>query len=387
MYEETTSVVTSAESLGARSRRARLAPTRDAHYGRQILTALRVFITRTAGLTVAAGFAAASLSADAQRSARLVFSEELRAGQVNERELDRPEVASAVAGRSVPPAAVRGLQRLAMKRGEFDFETRNLGPFAAARRAVLGAAAPAPPRFLVRVDEFPLAGAYEENPRRDEDFARFHAILTEAGVPYLIAVSPSVARDYLDPSATVSRRLSDRELTRLEQLRRDGVAFALHGFDHRTRDVRPQHRSELVGLGAPELVQLMDHGVERLAEAGIHPRVFAPPFNRFEASQYDALAGRYDVVCGGPESVPLVGFHRTPLWRGSAIYMPAYAPFYGRSAGVGAAAERAIAARVGVWIPVVLHWSWEAEGDWTDLERLAGRLAGYARPWDELTAI
>jgi hypothetical protein len=358
----------------------------DADYGRQIFTGLRVFIARTAGLAVAAGFAAAALSPDAQRSARMLFSEELRAGRVDERELDRPEVASAVAGRPVPPAAVRRLQRVAMKRGDFDFETRNLGPFAAARRAVLGAEALAPPRFLVRVDEFPLAGAYEENQRRDDDFARFHTILTEAGVPYLVAVSPSVARDYLDPSATVSRRLSDRELTRLEQLRRDGVAFALHGFDHRTRDVRARHRSELVGLGVRELGELLDEGVARLAEADIHPRVFAPPFNRFEASQYEVLAGRYDVVCGGPESVPLVGFHRTPLWRGSAIYMPAYAPFYGQSGRVAAAADRAISSQVGVWIPVVLHWSWEARGDWTDLKRLVGRLAGYARRWDELTA-
>jgi hypothetical protein len=345
---------------------------------------LRVSLTRTAGLAVAAGFAVAALSTDAQRSARLVFADELRAGRVNERDLDRPEVASAVAGRPVPPPPMRRLQRLAMKRGEFDFETRNLGPLAAARRAVLGPAAAGPPRFLVRVDEFPLAGAYEGNARRDADFARFHSILTEAGVPYLIAVSPGVARDYLDPSATVSRSLSDRELATLEQLRRDGVAFALHGFDHRTRDARTRHRSELVGLGVEELSQLLDLGTARLAEAGIRPRVFAPPFNRFEARQYELLAQRYDVVCGGPESVPLFGFHRTPLWRGDAIYMPAYAPFYGRSSAVAAAADRAIGAEIAVWIPVVLHWSWEAGGDWTDLEALARRVAGYARPWDEL---
>jgi hypothetical protein len=359
---------------------------RDAHYGRQILNALRVSLTRAAGLAVAAGFAVASLTSDEERSARLLFTEELRSGRVHERDLDRPEVATAVASRPVPPAPVRSFQRLAMKRGEFDFEKRNLGPFAAARRAVLGPAASGPPRFLVRVDEFPLAGAYEHNERRDADFARFHAILTEAGVPYLMAVSPAVARDYLDPRVTDSRPLSDRELTTLEQLRRDGVSFALHGFDHRTRDATPRQRSELVGLGADELGELLDVGTARLAEAGIHPRVFAPPFNRFGAEQYEPLAERYEVICGGPESVPLVGFHRTPLWRGRAIYMPAYAPFYGRSAGVAAAAERAIAAQAAVWIPVVLHWSWEAEGEWTGVEALARTLSGHAHGWDELSA-
>ena len=289
-----------------------------------------------------------------------------------------------MAPRSIPPAPVRSLQRMAMKRGDFDFETRNLAPLAAARRAVLGAQAPGPPRFLVRVDEFPLAGAYVESEGGAADFARFHAILADAGVPYLIAVSAGVARDYLDPSATESRPLSDRELATLQQLRREGASFALHGFDHRTRDVRARHRSELVGLDDAGLSELLDRGTARLAEAGIHPRVFAPPFNRFEAHQYDLLPRRYDVVCGGPESVPLFGFHRTPLWLGDAIYMPAYPPFYGRSIEVAAAAERAIAAQVALPIPVVLHWAWEAGGDWSDLQRLARRLAGYARPWDEL---
>jgi hypothetical protein len=141
-----------------------------------------------------------------------------------------------------------------------------------------------------------------------------------------------------------------------------------------------------VGLDDASLSDLLDRGTARLAEAGIHPRVFAPPFNRFEACQYELLARRYDVVCGGPESVALVGFHRTPLWLGDAIYMPAYPPFYGRAREIGAAAERAIAAQVALPIPVVLHWAWEARGGWSDLERLAQVLAGYARPWDELLA-
>ena len=66
--------------------------------------------------------------------------------------------------------------------------------------------------------------------------------------------------------------------------------------------------------------------------------------------------------------------------------MPAYPPFYGRSMEIGAAAERAIGAQVALPIPIVLHWSWEAGGDWSDLQRLVRRLTGYARPWDELLA-
>jgi hypothetical protein len=273
-----------------------------------------------------------------------------------------------------------------MKSGAFDIERRGLAPLAAARRAVLGAAAVAPPRFLVRVDEFPQAGAYHETERRHADFDRFHSILTEARVPYLLAVTPRVARDYLDPAGTASRPLSDRELATLAQLSGDGVGFALHGLDHRTRDAHPRHRSELLGLDRDRLADLLDRAEAGLAEAAIRPCAFAPPFNRFEAGQYDQLAERYEVVCGGPETVPLLGFHRTPLWRGQAIYAPAYEPFYGRADAVATAADHALAARPGLWIPVVLHWSWEADRGFGDLERLARKLSGHARPWDELLA-
>lgn len=320
---------------------------------------------------------------DGQRSARLLFSDELRAGGVDESALDSPEVTAAVASRPVPPPAVRKLQRVAMKRGAFDFERRNLAPLGAARRAVLGEDAAAPPRFLVRVDEFPLAGAFDTSARGIEDLERFHTIMGEAGVPYLMAVSSGVARGYLDPSTVGTRPLTDRELEALARLHADGVAFGQHGFDHRTRDLRPRHRSELVGLGEDELLQLLEDGAARLSEAGIEANVFVPPFNRFEAAQYDVLADRFEIVCGGPESVALFGYHRTPLWRGEAVYMPAYEPFYGRAAEVLPAAERAIVAQAGLWIPVVLHLSWEAGEGWDDLRRLARLLSGHARDWEE----
>src|SRR4051812_37917130 len=185
---------------------------------------------------------------DGQRSARLLFADELLAGRVDDDALDRPEVTAAVAARPVPPAPVRKPQRLAMKRDVHYFERRNIGPLDAARRAVLGDDAAGPPRFLVRVDEFPLAGAFDTSSHGIEDLERFHAIMSEAEVPYLMAVSAGVARDYLDPAAAGTRPLTDAELDALGRLRADGVAFGQHGFDHRTRDARPRHRSELVGL-------------------------------------------------------------------------------------------------------------------------------------------
>ena len=239
----------------------------------------------------------------------------------------------------------------------------------------------------MRVDEFPHAGGFD-NPATVADMTRFHAIMRRAGVPYLIAVTPRVARNYLSPRDTASRPLRADEMEMLASLSEDGVAFALHGLDHRTRYSEPRRHSELCGLGTGPLEALLDEGLGILDELEIHPRVFVPPFNRFDAEQYATLAERFSVVCGGPETVPLMGFHATPLWRGEAVYLPAYAPLYDRAAGVAVGVRSLVQREPGVWAPLALHLPWEAQDGWSDLERLAEQMAPYAAPWDDfLTAI
>lgn len=136
-------------------------------------------------------------------------------------------------------------------------------------------------------------------------------------------------------------------------------------------------------MNADELSRLLDEGATRLSAIGIEPRVFVPPFNRFDADQYDLLAARYDVVCGGPETVPAVGFRRTPSWLGNAAYVPAYPPLYGRARDVLPVCEELIERQVGTWVPIVIHWGWEARRGWDDLRRLADRIGSYASSWDE----
>ena len=100
-----------------------------------------------------------------------------------------------------------------------------------------------------------------------------------------------------------------------------------------------------------------------MARAGLSTQVFVPPYNRFDASQYDVLSRRFKVVCGGPESIGRMGFQRTPQWRGESVYLPAYTPFYGHAAEVLPAVEHAIEACWGIWVPIVLHWGWEADAE------------------------
>lgn len=330
----------------------------------------------------AGGLPIAALTTDEHRSAALLLGADEAAARFPPGSSPPPQVIRAVRSHPVPAHARRLQQRLAMKRGLLGYERNSVEPMARARLAALGEEGPGPPRLLVRVDEFPRAGSHDW-PDTVGEMMRLHRIMSDAGVPYLLAVTPRIVREFLTPSDPTVRGLRDDEVEALHALAADGVPVALHGLDHRTRDARPRHRSELCGLGLDELARRVDEGLAILREVDLEPRVFVPPFNRFDAEQYPILAERFDVVCGGPETVALLGFHPTPLWRGDAVYMPAYPPLYGRADQVVHGVDRLVARDPGVWAPVVLHMPWEADLGWTALERLAERMAPHARSWDE----
>ena len=314
------------------------------------------------------------MTADSVRSARLLLDTSTPA----------ESAVQALADGRIPPLPMRVAQRVAMKAGRITFERNVVEPLMRVRSQALGGEAAGPPRFLVRVDEFPHYLAWDDPDRYGtEPYRRFHSIMADAGVPYLVAVPPRISRSPLDPEVSEWRPLDDRELAMLAELRAHaGVSFALHGRDHRTRFSSPRRRSELCGLSPAATEELLDGALAELRDAGVETDVFVPPYNRFDRDQYEPLAKRFAVVCGGPESVPLLGFHRTPLWRGDAVYLPSYFPVYGTAAEVLPAAQQLIDQRCGLWIPVALHWGWEADADWHDLERLAQLIQPYTAHWD-----
>ena len=311
------------------------------------------------------------------RSARLLFAGEAVAPS----QLDDARVRRAVRARA-PIRPKRLLQRAAMKAGLLTYQRSVAAPLQAARESVLGTAAEGPPRFLVRVDEFPHYRAHDDPRGYGTDaFLRFHELMT---VPYLIAALPTLAAEPLDPAATGGRRLDDEEARTLASLAASRVTVALHGYNHRTRHRDPRRRSELAGLGHSALHARLDAGEAVLRRAGVpRPRVFVAPFNRFDPGQYDVLAERYDVICGGPETVPVLGFQPTPIWRGDAVYLPAYPPLYGTAAEVRAAARSLIDGRRALWVPVVLHWGGEADRGLADTRALADLLSPYAATWED----
>jgi hypothetical protein len=323
---------------------------------------------------------------DALRSTRLSFINELREGVITERELaTRKEVVNVFRPRRVPRAELRIAQRLAMKAGLLDFDSGFLSSVRRARRAVLGSIAGAPPRFLIRVDEFPDSRALDDAPQRWRAATKaFHETLSAAGVPYLMAIVPQYTHDPLDPTSTGGRSLDDEDRALIEQMAREGVVFAQHGTTHRTRNRSPRRRSELCGLDVQQTEALITDGREKLAQVGVFPRIFVPPFNRFDAWQFACLARHFDVVGGGPESVPLLGFQGGPIWRGDAVFLPCYAPLFARASELPPVIDRLVAIAVGTWVPIVLHVSWEnADNGFRSLAVLARKVARYAASWDD----
>lgn len=315
-------------------------------------------------------------------AALLLWPERLNGGADPPAELLRPFDGN---GRRSRPR--RLLEALATRRGWTNWESQVVGPLMDARRAALGEDAAGPPRVLLRVDEFPHARAFDPaGPFGTEAFKRFHAILAEAGIPYLLAISPRVSRDYLDPTVAESRPLDNSELAQLQKLAGEGVAFGLHGLDHRTRHTSPRRHSELCGLSADALCRRIDTARATFDEMGLPTPVFVPPFNRFDASQYQPLAERFEVVCGGPESVRLLGFSMTPVWRGDAVYLPSYPPLYGHASDVAAGVEHLAELEAALWAPATLHWGWETRDDFDGLRRLCGVLAERTAAWPDFLA-
>ena len=240
-----------------------------------------------------------------------------------------------------PPPLIGDLQRLRSKLDPARFAASLRYPSIQARRAMLGPSAEGSPRVLLRVDEYPYATSLDHPEAYGiEPSTRFHEVLAGAGIPYLMAIVPQLVHEPLNPDGSGGRPLNDEELGLIRQMAADGVTFAAHGLTHRTRDADPRRRSEFCGLSAPEARQLADESLRLLGQAGVHPRVFVPPFNRFAPDHYHALATRFDVITGGPESIALMGPQPSPRWLGEGVYFPCYPPLYGRARVVQGELER-----------------------------------------------
>ena len=280
--------------------------------------------------------------------------------------LSRLAVRAATRVRAVPSSAgACAPSRFATSCGSLDFDSGRGGVLCWPRATPRSARAPRLRRAFSFVSMSSPTTRRGTTPitSAPPSFERFHEIMAGAGVPYLVAVLPRVSREPLSPTATGSRPLERRRGGDASPPGlRAGASFGLHGRDHRTRfglsarpfrAVRADGRRDRASCSTTRLAELARHG--------IRPDVFVPPYNRFDARQLEALARRFEVVCGGPESIGLMGFQRAPaVARGDRVPALLCARVRDAPPRCSAAWNAWLEREGGLWVPVVLHWGWEA---------------------------
>ena len=234
-------------------------------------------------------------------------------------------------------------------------------------------------KFLVRVDDFPWRGFDLAQ------YREFHAIMEENSIPYLLAVTPRLAMDPLDPHCDRFRDLSAGEV---EFIRNSSgsLELALHGLTHRVDSASEDKnlRSEFVGLPKSEVMVRLNEGLQSLKGLGKKVNIFVPPYNTFDFAALDVIKQYFRVVTGGPESIRHVGLRITPSILSGAIYVPSYPSAFGNARDVRKFVERAKTRRYRTILPLTLHWHWEVEQGYSDLRALARSIKGLAFPWSDL---
>jgi len=224
-----------------------------------------------------------------------------------------------------------------------------------------------PAQLIMRVDDFPRWDLHLD------EFRKFHKIVSDFNIPYVLGVTPLLANNPLDPESSEIRSLTDQEIELLHMIIKDGCDIALHGLTHRT-EAGLGFMSEFCGISTDEAEFRIAKGIDLLVSAGLpRPRCFIPPFNTFDPSVFPLLMRYFDIILGGPESI----WHSPGTkWVSDApeSFKCCLSPLYGKS---GFMLDKLLELRknwfVGNW--VTFHWSWEWETGYRDLKMLLRLIA------------
>ena len=235
-------------------------------------------------------------------------------------------------------------------------------------------------RFVLRVDDFPAWTETMDAFIPGAEFLAFHDVLMRNAIPYFIAVTPQPCVRPLDRRETRTQQLTPAEQEILRTVARNGASIALHGVTHRTRTDRTHAEFwEMDNDFFEEQIRYGHLELERMT--GIRAAVFVPPFNRISATQLELLSKRFSIVCGGPESVPLLGRRGCERLANGCLYLPSYPPYYGRAHEILKALEEPLGADA---LCLTLHWEWERRRGYAELNSFCAAIRDRVRRWDDL---
>lgn len=222
-----------------------------------------------------------------------------------------------------------------------------------------------PAKFLLRVDDFPSPGAESSN------FRQFHKIAKQFDIPYLLAVTPFLAREK-KPGMTPD------EMDYLRACTKEGVELALHGFTHERREA--DTASELKGMPESELREKLNLAVQEFKKNSLQLTAFVAPFNSYDAGTLRVLAEYFPILCGGPESVSSLGYRVLSYVHGS-FYVPSYRGVYDMKQGGLSELNRLAELAAGSVLPITLHWANELKDGFETFRKLCARFKNHTLTW------
>lgn len=232
------------------------------------------------------------------------------------------------------------------------------------------------PKFLIRVDDFPRWDISSEK------FKRFNEIFSKKRIPYLLGVTPFLSEEPLNPRCRKFRQLNDYDIEMINSLVSKGVEIALHGFSHKT--IKENLHSELLGVTQEEIRERISLSLNELKRFNSQISVFIPPFNTFDFHSIEILGKYFKIICGGPESIPFVGFRLSPSYLNGCLYIPSYEPMYEKANVICRYIHNLKELKEQIIIPITLHWAWEIKNDFEDVEKLLEEIKDYVIRWNSL---
>lgn len=227
-------------------------------------------------------------------------------------------------------------------------------------------------KFIIRVDDFPRWDIPSEK------FIEFHNILKRFDSTYILGVIPNLSLEPTEMLNKKTRYLTQEEIEMLKLVKAEGGTIALHGLTHQT--IRRGSHSEFVGLAAELVEEKIKTGLHLLEEYGFKTQIFIPPFNTIDKSNLRMLVRYFSIICGGPETLPLLG-NRPVLERG--LYIPSYPPFYNKAIKILEYLKDS-GQRLKEVVPITLHWAWELKNNFKDVYKLCRFIAGKTYSYMEL---
>jgi hypothetical protein len=237
------------------------------------------------------------------------------------------------------------------------------------------------PVCVIRVDDFPRWDL------QFSDYEKFHNILRNNKIPYLLGVTPHAALHPLEVDCTEFLNLEKDEIEFLKAAKQQSVTIAFHGYNHKTNG---EARSEFDSIDQRAIEQKIENGLRYLKEnIGVTTDIMIPPFNHFGRWTIPILGKYFRIICGGPETLPILGLAQSPsLLEDNIVYIPSYRPLYGRTAYINRFLKKFIKKQKYAFLPITIHWAWEENEGYKDLQEFCSLIQNFdVISWDNLKDI